>query len=271
MTQQDTEAARKTRTGHWSTYPTTKARRIDGFYKTHPTDAHARNVMVSALSSVLEKGRVLDVGCGTGDVTVAIHDAGYEVTGLDISKGMLEVFKENSGHRDIPLIIGDIFEMKAPEQKFDAITCRYVFSHYQDFGLLLGQISEYVRPGGYMIFDTFASEAIENASTLLDKPADEISSKVFGTLANFSDSELEKFCSENNLSLVARHASAFFHRNPLFAAHASDIATYDSELAAHTDHPEVRKFMSWFQAAVASKLPSNLSGAVINIVQKLPA
>ncbi|WP_447988429.1 class I SAM-dependent methyltransferase [Achromobacter spanius] len=262
--------ARKARTRHWSVYPVAKAKRIDGYYKSHPTDEHARAVMVDALKSVLPEGRVLDIGCGTGDVTIALHDAGYAMTGLDISDGMLSVFKENAGDRNIPLVIGDIFELEAPAEKFDAATCRYVFSHYPDFGLLLGKIAEYVRPGGYIVFDTFASEAISNASQLLGKPAEEVSTKVFGTLANFSDSDLEAYCASNNLRVVARHASAFFHRNPLFASTSNDIATYDAELAAHTDHAEVRKFMAWFQQSIASKLPSKLSGAVINIVQKLP-
>jgi len=261
--------AYKTQARRWSVYPLARAKRLDEFYKSHPTDELTRNAVINALKSVLSEGSVLDVGCGTGDIAVALHDSGYSVTGLDISNSMLAIFKENAGGRNIPLIVGDVFEIESPAEKFDAATCRYVFSHYADFARLLAKIAEYVRPGGYIIFDSFASEAITHASSLIGKTSEELSEKVFGSLANFSDSDLEKYCQANKMHIVRRHTSAFFHRNPLFASTAKDIATYDAELAAHTDHPEVRKFIAWFQNSVASKLPSYLGGATINIVQKL--
>ena len=43
------------------------------------------------LKSVLASGaeNVLDVACGSGDVSLALHNAGLKVTGVDISEKML--------------------------------------------------------------------------------------------------------------------------------------------------------------------------------------
>ncbi|HEX9090987.1 MAG TPA: methyltransferase domain-containing protein, partial [Anaerolineales bacterium] len=50
------------------------------------------------LSWYLEKvrssgGPVLDLGCGTGRLSILTAKEGYEVTGIDQSEGMLEIFK----------------------------------------------------------------------------------------------------------------------------------------------------------------------------------
>ncbi|WP_447988343.1 class I SAM-dependent methyltransferase [Achromobacter spanius] len=264
------EDARKARTQHWSVYPVAKARRIDNIYKTMPTGAHVRDVMIDAIRPLVPCGRVLDVGCGTGYLTISLHDAGYQTTGLDVSNGMLEVFKENAAGRNIGLIFGDIFEMQPPAEKFDAVTCRNVFSHYPDFGTFLKRISDYVVDGGHIIFDSFSSEAVDTAAALLNQPADVVRTKVFGTLAHFSRIELEDFCAKNGMQVIDRYASAFFHRNPLFATFIEPIADYDAQLVENINNPEVKKFMSWFQASIASKLPSTLSGSVINIIRKSP-
>ncbi len=269
MEKKSIDEAALARSQHWRAYPSAKARRIDGFYKSHPTDEHVREVMVDSLRSAMACGSVLDVGCGTGDITVALHDAGFDVSGLDISPGMLEVFRENAADRAIPVIIGDIFDMPAPEHQYDAATCRYVFSHYHDFGRLLGAIAGHVRVGGVIVFDSFSRDAVTTAAQFLGAAEKEISTKVFGGLANFSHADLDAFCAANGLVVEARHPSAFFHRNPLFAGLFDEIADYDRELAAHTQSPDVRNFMAWFQTAVAARLDSKLSGAVVNVIRKV--
>ena len=46
-------------------------------------------------SSSVQLRRVMDVGCGAGVLTKALADAGFEVTGIDISAELLEFARTN--------------------------------------------------------------------------------------------------------------------------------------------------------------------------------
>ncbi len=71
-----------------------------------------------------EKGDILDVGCGTGRHAVELARRGYNVTGIDMSSGMLaEARKEaDAAGVKLELIHVDAARYK-PEKQFDAAIC----------------------------------------------------------------------------------------------------------------------------------------------------
>ncbi|MFA6461761.1 MAG: methyltransferase domain-containing protein [Candidatus Woesearchaeota archaeon] len=66
-------------------------------------------------------GRVLDIGCGTGQVTALFDQKGFSVTGLDISQEMINIAKVKcSGKTDF--VLGTFEGAKLSEDYYDIIT-----------------------------------------------------------------------------------------------------------------------------------------------------
>ena len=75
-----------------------------------------------------DKKRVLDIGTGTGFLALLLADFGHDVTGIDMSDGMLSVAKEKA--QDIGLKIhferGDAENLPFDDQTFDGVVCRHL-------------------------------------------------------------------------------------------------------------------------------------------------
>src|SRR5689334_17992854 len=64
-------------------------------------------------------GSGLDVGCGTGVLTEQLARAGYEMTGLDPSQGMLDVLARRAP--DVTAVIGDGAALPFEDDRFDLV------------------------------------------------------------------------------------------------------------------------------------------------------
>lgn len=76
------------------------------------------------LLNLPEDSRILDVGCGTGRHTVGLAGKGYNVTGVDLSPGMLAEARKaaETAHVHVQLVEGNATEMTF-DNEFDAVIC----------------------------------------------------------------------------------------------------------------------------------------------------
>jgi SAM-dependent methyltransferase len=105
---------------------------------------------------------LLEVACGTGDI-IARLAARYQVSGLDISPGMLAVAREKLPQRT-PLYLADMSSFKL-ETTFDAIVCVYHgINHLLDFSdweNFFDCAREHLNCGGLLIFDIITVRDLE--------------------------------------------------------------------------------------------------------------
>ena len=110
--------------------------------------------------------RILDVGCGSGEITVDVAKLFPEahVVGLDVSAAMLEsakVYAERRGVKNVEFVKGSVFDLesllnrKGDEQlkgrtsgKFDVVYTHQVVAHLPDPVKGLKKMVEAVREGG---------------------------------------------------------------------------------------------------------------------------
>lgn len=99
--------------------------------------------------------RVLDIGCGPGEMLQDLSEQGCEVCGVDISAGMLEVAKKNlqSAKTGSPVFLGcgNIESLGFKDGTFDAVICAGVIEYLDDDGPALGELNRVLRDDGTMI------------------------------------------------------------------------------------------------------------------------
>lgn len=109
-----------------------------------------------------EKGRLLDVACGTGDFSVAARKVGVkQVNGIDISSNMVEVgrrkVKELGLEQSVDLQVGDSEQMSFADSTFDVVTVAFGVRNFEHLEIGLKEMNRVLRPGGKVIILEFST------------------------------------------------------------------------------------------------------------------
>ena len=78
------------------------------------------NDSAATLAELADGGRVLEFAIGTGRVALSLAACGLSVSGIEASEAMVEKLREKPGGSDIPVVIGDMAEVRV-EGRFDLI------------------------------------------------------------------------------------------------------------------------------------------------------
>ncbi|MCX5556496.1 bifunctional 2-polyprenyl-6-hydroxyphenol methylase/3-demethylubiquinol 3-O-methyltransferase UbiG [Streptomyces sp. NBC_00038] len=94
---------------------------------------------------------VLDLGCGTGSLSLLASGWGHHVTGVDFSPGMVDLARAKLAGRDAVFLVGDAAVPPVGEQLFDVLLCRHVLWTLPDPGRVLRHWCGLLRPGGRLV------------------------------------------------------------------------------------------------------------------------
>lgn len=108
--------------------------------------------------------RILDLGCGTGQLTAAIAEAGARVVGLDNSRGMIEQARER--FPELEFVSGDAADFSFPEP-FDAVFSNAVLHWVLDAEGAVRRISATLRPGGRFVAELGGSGNVRRIAEAL--------------------------------------------------------------------------------------------------------
>ncbi|MDY5846395.1 MAG: class I SAM-dependent methyltransferase [Bariatricus sp.] len=137
---------------------TSFARVYDTFMDNIPYEEWAEYLTGLLKEYGVSDGLVLDLGCGTGNMTELLADAGYDMIGVDNAEEMLEIAmekKEESGH-DILYLLQDMrgFELYGTVRAVVSIcdSVNYIDDE-EDLTEVFHLVNNYLDPGGVFIFD----------------------------------------------------------------------------------------------------------------------
>jgi len=113
----------------------------------------ARNIMLRRKKRIVEnaagikKGKILDIGCGTGHFAGILKKAGWDVTGIEPNRKARDFGSEQFALS----IIGPENITELPSSSFDCITMWHVLEHFHDPFNYAAEIKRLLKPEGVCI------------------------------------------------------------------------------------------------------------------------
>jgi SAM-dependent methyltransferase len=114
-------------------------------------------------------GSVLELGCGTGRITLPLAQAGVTVTGVDSMRSMLDVAEERLGklprvaRERVALKQADLRDLKLM-QRFDTVIAPFnVLMHLytvDELQATLRGVHQHLNPGGHFVFDVLLPDPV---------------------------------------------------------------------------------------------------------------
>ena len=189
----------------------------DLFMDNVPYDDWCRYLVRLLRDSGIRDGLVLDLGCGTGNITERLAKAGYDMIGVDASEDMLScaLKKRDSSGSDILYLQQDMrsFELYGTVRAVVSLcdSMNYILD-YGDLVKVFRLVNNYLDPGGIFIFDCKTAHYFRKTADQVYADADGECRE--GTFSYIWEEEFDERRQENNtwLTLYLPEKSGLYRR-----------------------------------------------------------
>lgn len=103
-------------------------------------------------------GRLLEVGCATGERLAMLRSLGWSVAGVEISLPACRLARERYG---LDVFCGELADAQLPAASVDAVIMSHVLEHVHDPVATLGEVRRILRPGGTVVIETPNAASLE--------------------------------------------------------------------------------------------------------------
>jgi SAM-dependent methyltransferase len=111
-----------------------------------------RRIALQMLESLPLSAKILDAGCGSGEIAAKLIERGYEVWGVDIAEPMVARAAARFGSDRFR--VADIEHMPFATNTFDAVICLGVIEYLASDEAALREIARVLKPGGIALLAT---------------------------------------------------------------------------------------------------------------------
>lgn len=133
------------------------------YYDILVKDDEATQAWVDLIIKHMPKGNILELACGSGEITIALAKQGYQVHASDLSAEMIQEAKKKAGSEAITWSCMDMCKFDDPNI-YDGILClcdsfNYVL-HKKDVEALFHAVNEHLREDGVFIMDMHSMDRL---------------------------------------------------------------------------------------------------------------
>lgn len=141
-----------------------------------------------------ESGKILDVGCGNGNLFKMLPDDKYELFGVDFSENMILEAK-NSCKGKATFNVADAEMLPFEDNTFDIVVCNASFHHYIHPDAVLGEIRRVLKNGGRLLIgDPYIPTGLRSVMNVMLRFSDSGDYHIYGL------KEMENLLEENGLN-----------------------------------------------------------------------
>jgi len=132
-------------------------------------DAHPRRLQqaekifneIERKVNLTDNMHVLDIGTGTGLLLMHFITKVKQITGIDNSKGMLDILKQKAQKTNvdnIECLLFDADKDKLPKEKFDLAVSSMTFHHIENIEIFLKKVYKSLKPNGKICIGDLETE-----------------------------------------------------------------------------------------------------------------
>ena len=129
----------------------------DAFNEDADYDALYRHVKAELDAHGIAGGILADLGCGTGELTLMLAQAGYDMIAIDQSEEMLCVVRDKADQLELPtrllLLQQDLCSLDLYGTIRGAVSTFDTFNHLPDLDAALANAGFFMEKGGVLLFD----------------------------------------------------------------------------------------------------------------------
>jgi 2-polyprenyl-3-methyl-5-hydroxy-6-metoxy-1,4-benzoquinol methylase len=119
--------------------------------------ARGARARAGALAGILAPGmRVLDVGCGAGELVFLLRARGADAAGIEPDEGYARHARDILG---LPVTTGFVQDVDQPEASFDLITLYHALEHTEDPSAIVRRLAGWLAPGAALVVEVPNIEA----------------------------------------------------------------------------------------------------------------
>ena len=116
-----------------------------------------------------ESGKILDVGCGNGNLFALLPDEKYELFGVDFSENMIMEAKDKCREK-ASFLVADAEKLPFDDDTFNIIVCNASFHHYIHPDIVLMEMQRVLKEGGKLLIgDPYFPTPVRPMINLLTK------------------------------------------------------------------------------------------------------
>ena len=214
--------------------------------------------------------RVLDIGAGTGRLSVEIAKYGAVVTAVDTSADMMKFIKKKNSSIETVVVTDE--KLPFERNSFDKVVSCDAMVHFLNWKDFLREHTRVVKRGGYIIYNLCNDENLRNISEIKSVRASYISDwSGRGYCAPVSHDELISACKEIGLKLIQQLPYRVLSNNGLSYGILSrgemhSLGKFYFDLCKNE---KMRELISRFEKEIVSEQSADISAYNICVFEKL--